>query len=694
MDFQGFQNNLPVIVTVLVVIFLLVLSWLSYRRYDTISKLSKFLLSSLRAAALLILFFLFMNPFFKSERTIELAPKIAVFLDNSESTSISKGAYEGSKSYYNLLNLIEREKSVDVKMDYFGFSNSIEPIKKDSLSLNKTATNLSEVVSYINALEDYESAVIISDGIITYGKNPIIEAGSSPIPIYTIGVGDSSKVRDIAILNVSTNSTGFSNTNHIVSVDISQFGFNGKKVSVSLMKDDEELLKKEITLSEKKEIESLTFELNLKESGLNQYTLIVQPVAGEWITSNNKTNFTIDILDSKTSILHIASSVHPDVKTIRSILAEDKNIELTTFNFIGQAISNLDRNKKYDLVIIHGFPSSSVFTTLGLDIEALPTFYLPLPKGRQTGSESSFVLVENQSQRLIGAKLFFNENNSNHPILEDLKDIDFSRLAPVYTQTRSTLSKLDATTLISPQLQGINTNSPLLSILERGNIRRSELHAFGWYKMYLSNNLKERNFVINLLSNIVNWTATDPDNRLLKVSTSKTSYTQIERPIVNASLINENGAIEANATIHFSLENDKNDRSTYTLNNLGDGLYKLNLPALPSGKYNYEAVAKKDSRTIETQRGEFLVSESSTELANTIRNDEILRGISERSNGKFYTYDKEISLWEDLKNQNLLETTTSVEESYFFPVKRIFWFILVLILLASEWLFRKRFSLP
>ncbi len=693
MDFQGFQNNLPVLITSIVIVFFLLLSWLSYRSYDTISGISKFFLSSLRASALLILYFLFLNPFFKTERKIELSPKIAFFLDDSESTSITKGNYDGSKSYLELLSTIENQMPNGVSLDYFEFSNNITPTKRDSLSLNKPATNLSEVVSFINSLDGYKSAVIISDGIITYGKNPIIEAGNSSVPIFTIGIGDTTKVRDLAILNVTTNSTGFSNTNHIVTVDVSQYGFDGKSISVSLLKDDDELQSKEVLLSSK-EVESFSFELSLDEPGLNQYRVIIKPIEGEWITSNNATNFSIDVLDSKTRILHIANSVHPDIKTFRSILAEDENIELSNYDLLGKAVSKYNNANNYDLVIIHGIPSPNIFANLGLDIDNLPTLFIPLPKSVQTNVTPSFVLIEDLSKQLINANLYFNDENDNHPILDNLSEVDFSRLTPIFTQTRSQLAKPDATTLITAQFQGVNTNSPLLSIIERGNIRRSELHAFGWYKMHLSNNSNERQFVTDLITNIVSWTATDPDNRLLKVGTSKNSYTVVENPIVNASLINENGMVESKATIHLTLESEKAGPKSYTLNNIGQGLYKLNLPVLPSGKYTYEATAKKDSRTIESQQGAFVVSESSSELANTTRNDDILRGISERSNGLFQSYDSKISIWDDLQNQNLLETTTNVEESYFFPVKNVFWFILVLILLATEWLYRKRFSLP
>lgn len=97
--------------------------------------------------------------------------------------------------------------------------------------------------------------------------------------------------------------------------------------------------------------------------------------------------------------------------------------------------------------------------------------------------------------------------------------------------------------------------------------------------------------------------------------------------MINASLINETGDIESNAVIEFTLKSD-NYAANYTMDNLGNGNYQLQIPNLMEGNYKFSATARKGSREIDTETGEFLVSQSSIELANTVRNDELLNNIS------------------------------------------------------------------
>lgn len=697
MDFQGIQNNLPTAITLLCIIVILIISWLSYHKYESISKSFRYLLSGLRASALLILLFLFLNPYFKSTITKEELPKIAVFYDDSESASIVKGAYLGKESYLRTINQFEASKPKDVFLYPYSFSNAVNQTQVDSLRFDKGATNLDEVIQYILNLEGYQAAVVFSDGIITYGKNPIIAASSSSMPIYTIAIGDTSKVRDIAIQNITTNNTGFTNTLHPVKVAISQYGYSNNEVTVRLKQGSIELQQKNLRFDAEQQVATVNFEIELDEPGLQLYDVIVDSIEGEWITENNKTNFTIDVLESKTRVIQLSSSVHPDVKALKSILSEDGNIELRSFNYFGKWIPELDEKilfEKTDLLILQGFPPSNLVALLNNNIQEIPTLYINQPPF--TNSSSSlppFVLTESKSQKTIAATFVLNQNFKTHAILE-LPEVDYSRTAPVFTPLQSDIISLGSEILISANIQGVETKSPLLLVSERGNIRRSELNTFGWYKMYLSNNDAERKVIKQLIGNIVNWTAANPDNRLLKVRTSKNSYTVAEAPIVNASLINESGNNETNALVELELKDPQGNSKSYVFRNLGNGLYQLELPELPSGKYSYEASAQKSSLLIESQNGTFIVSESSAELANTIRNDEFLKGIAERSGGEFYTFNQASNIWADLSSKNLLASETVSEEVYFFPVRNALWFILVITLLGAEWLLRKKFSLP
>lgn len=204
----------------------------------------------------------------------------------------------------------------------------------------------------------------------------------------------------------------------------------------------------------------------------------------------------------------------------------------------------------------------------------------------------------------------------------------------------------------------------------------------------------ERDFITQLFSNIATWTSNDPDNRKLKISPAKSSFNISERVVINANLNNESGESESNATIEVNINSNSEFQGSYNMRNSGTGTYSVELPPLSSGLYTFTATARKGDREIDTQTGEFLIEESSTEYVNAIRNDELLSSLANETGGSFFYFDQLEGFWSTLDNDGILQTKEEVIENYLFPIRSIFWFILVLVLLSSEWLLRKKFALP
>ena len=697
MEFQGLQNSLPSLITVTVTLFILFLSWYSYRSYSSISFRWKLILGTLRASALILLFFLLLNPFFRTENEIILKPKLAVLLDASESLSIEKGAYKGNESYQNVIASLRNTPS-DYEIDFYSFDGTIQQADPGNIIPSGAQTNIyNGIESIITSDIEYASAILVSDGIVTSGKNPVVLSGESHLPFHVIALGDTSKVKDVSIKNITTNGTGFTNSLQQIAVEISQFGFNDQEISINLKSDEQILDSKSLTINSDSEIYETEFELELDSPGLKQFEIEVVTGLDEWLNENNSSSFSIEVLDSKKIILHIASQIHPDVKAFRSILALDRNIELSTYTEVGSnpSIKNFSNSNEYDLVIYHGIPSQNTIDALDLDsnFTGISTLSIFLPNNRFKPFEGLYRLIDTNSSDLFNVQLQTVMENSEHPILEDLPDVNSFNFAPIQSSINSINDYPEAISLFTALYQNIPTNSPLLTVLEQGNIRRSELNASGWFKMYLSPNSNEKEYIEQLMVNLVDWTSSNPDNRLLKIKPSKNSFNSNESPIINASLINENGDIENNGVIEVTITGD-DYTGNYSMDNLANGNYKLQVPNLADGKYEFLAIARKGNREIDSQRGEFLVSESSIELANTTRNDDLLMNIALNSNGEFLDFSSVSEIWENEVINSSLIATKEIQESYIFPIRSIYWFFIALILLGTEWLTRKRFSLP
>lgn len=631
---------------------------------------------------------------------MEKKPRIFFLLDNSESMGISKGEYDGLNSYRATISQLGVQSFETADIDYFTLGAKTTQIADpDSISALESETNFINAINQLQELEDdYDAAVIISDGIITFGRNPSIQVAESTIPIYTISLGDSNSVKDVTINNVISNPTGYTDSRHVVEVELSQTGYPGETTTVSIYNQQNEILgEEEITFQAYEEVRSIEFQIPLDEAGLQQFNIYTEPLEEEWTEENNTNLFSIDVLDSKTNILHVAFEIHPDVKTVRSILQEDETVELTTLTWLNgtRFIETLSTdNIDFDLVIYHGHPNRILNVQLLQNLESLPAVYFQLPGSRR--SQNPFLsnsLIRNTGTQVFPLMINPGVGNTDHPIME-LPEINFNTIANISTSLRTVLFEADAIPLYTGNFQGMETPNPLIAVLERGNLRQVEVAAWGLYKLYQSPNEEEREYITQLISNMVIWASNDPDNRRLKVSPSKSLYNVSEEIIINANLNNESGEPESDASIDIVIESDASEQQSYNMQNLGSGAYKLELNSLSPGRYSYTASARKGNRQIDEQVGEFIIENSNSELINTIRNDALLANIANETVGRSYNFTAINSFWDDLREDNVLETKQELVEAYQFPVRSIFWFIVLLTLLASEWLIRKYYALP
>lgn len=702
MEFHGFQNALPIFITLLLAGGLITLSWLSYNKLKHISEGGRWLLISLRSASFLLVLLLLLNPYFYSSQQVQLNPRISVFLDNSESTTIPKNNYEGLKSYHELLSKLNFDRFENVEFDFYSFHKDVSPATIDSINGNGAQSNLSAPVQSILEMdENVKAAILISDGIITYGKNPVVDAFNSSIPIYTIGIGDTSDVRDITISNIRTSTTGYTNTVHIFEAEIQQTGFQGFGANVQIRSGNTVIDEQDITFETNDQTKTVTFEVQLEEAGLKQFEILTQILPEEWSEENNTSNISVEVIDSRINIVHLAFAIHPDVKALRSLIESDRNNILHSLTWLGngrfiEEMPDIEASE-IDLAIIQGQPGLSVQIPLLNDLSNIPTLFLELGT-HTTGTSNSGVwseyrLINSTFNSVFNVHLKQALSKNEHSIL-DVPEIDLESLPPLLSPKRSVSSDPLGKTLYTLSYNGIPTEFPAISVSDIGNVRRGHVLPWGWYKLAQSSSATVREFYEVLFINLISWNSNSPDDRLLRVIPEDKLVNTSSNPVLNGFLRNEMGEAESNAVVEIQLEGENSTSNIYNMNNLGDGRYRLQLPKLSEGLYTFTASARTSGRLIETQEGEFLVTNTSNELSQINRNDNILQAIATNSGGTFYSYDNIEGFWDELISANLLSKNIVDIENYVFPVRSIYWFILLIVLLGTEWLLRKHYSLP
>jgi len=703
--FQGFQSSLPIWIYLLALVGTSALAWWSYRSIGGIRPLYRKILIGIRATVFFLLLLLLVNPFLKTEDTYYERPNISVMLDNSASTAIEKKQYRGTESYRQVLQTLNLGDSSEVNYDFWAIGSQTTPSNPQGLTFDAEQTNLSNGLQILQGNQSEASAaVLISDGVFTQGQNPAFEAQDLDMPVFTIGLGDTTFQQDVLVSSVSSNSTGYLNSTQPVTATIQAKGYQGESIPVELRKGDEVIDSQTIQPDIPNSSQEVTFQLPLETEGLQQYRIEVPALSGEWSKANNLQRFSVDVKDAKQQILSVAFEVHPDIKLVRSLLLADQNSQLTSRTWLRgdrfiEGSFSFDPDT-LDLAIIHGFPQAGLPDAVQQQLQAVaqnvPTIIQETPLFSPEEFEqqiSSLPVTVNGSWAPVPVALNPEVDATAHPIME-LPPVTYDRMPTILAPIENLDNAPGATKLFSSSYQGNDTQKPILTVQELGNKRRSFVSGFGWFRLDQSDNSEVRDFVQQLWLNIISWTATDPDNQLLDVQPTQTSFGGSEPVIVNAYLNNERGEVEADATIDISISSDSLDNRFYSMENQGGGQYQLDLGTMPEGLYSFEATAQKGDRTIDSQSGEFAVARSNAEFLDINRNEQLLRQVAQRSGGEYVPFDSVDGFWNRLQERGLLDQQEQVQSSYFYPYQHIGWFILVLLLLCAEWIFRKYLSLP
>ncbi|MCW8814227.1 MAG: hypothetical protein OQK65_11915, partial [Chlorobium sp.] len=235
-----FSLTYPAAYLLLALILIAAYSFYVYRyTIPQVNQSKKILLISLRVLALLLLCFILFEPILNLSRKFILEPANLVFIDNSRSITIEDGTNR-SANVKQILDDFSVHASAD-NLKFFEFGNSVREVSDDSLdkvNFSNGSTNLEDVFNFTKSSDkNIASVTLISDGVLTSGSNPYYDAINLGIPLFTIGIGDTTQRKDIEIKKVLHNDFLYAKTPTSIIATIYNKGFSGESIIASMYED-------------------------------------------------------------------------------------------------------------------------------------------------------------------------------------------------------------------------------------------------------------------------------------------------------------------------------------------------------------------------------------------------------------------------------------------------------------------------
>ncbi|PJA98299.1 MAG: hypothetical protein CO128_08050 [Ignavibacteriales bacterium CG_4_9_14_3_um_filter_30_11] len=697
-------------------IFLFVLGFLTaalftfyiYRyTIPNISKSYKIFLITIRSITLLLLLILIFEPILTYTNKLFITPSNLIFVDNSKSISVNKDKDEIN----SLIN------NFDKKSDYklFTFGSKAEAIDKDSLSkinYKEATTNFNDILKYIsNNYSEISSLTIISDGNITDGASPLYETEKYNFPIYTIGIGDTTIVKDVFISKTNFNKYIYANTPTIISVVVNNIMLSGETVYVSFYEDDKLIERKNISLS-KDGLNNLSFDYLPKFFGEKKLRIKIDSAEGEDNFLNNVNTFFINVLKSKIRILLIAGSPSNDLSILKTSLNGNKDYLVKSLTYISDNtflekgnINNLLDSS--DIFFLIGFPSSSTNTDFIAKIKN---------KINIDNKPLLFILSNNVDYgklELISDELPFNLNNPNNNIDEVMTSIvkeeltnpilqisdteilkHWNNLSPVFQSITEFVAKPGTKVLSQIVINNITINKPLIISSNIAGKRSISILASSIWRWKLIGDKSENNLFDKIIFNCVKWLNTNDNVKKVIIKPIKKLFALNEDVEFTAQIYDESLNPISNADVNAIVKDIKTNTTTNIIfTSKGNGLYEGIMQTNVSGDYSFISSALLNGKKLGDDSGKFNIGEVDLELTNTKLNSELLKSISKNTNGMYFTIsDKEkyIQLIREKNKNNKTEKIIKSEISLWSDS----WFLIIIVLLFSiEWFIRKRLNM-
>ncbi len=697
------------------------LSYAVYRRtVPPLPKSLRFMLGTLRALSLTLLFLLLAEPLLSLIRTVDIPPRVAVLLDNSISVAITDASINRRQQYRQAFETV-RQNLEDLHPQYWKFDVHTQPFPQpvfDSLQFQGERTNIADALNTTApALEQHNirAFVLLSDGNANAGENPLYPAERLARPVYPIVIGDTASPRDIQVRSIATNDIAYVGTAVPVYAIVQVTGISSRTLTARLFEDGKLLEQQQFQLHPQQQSYALRFSYTPQTAGIHTLRLAVDTVANELTVANNAQKVLVKVLESKRTIVLIAGAPYPDVSFIRNALQYNPDIEIKTFVQKPQGTTFFEGNlspsllRRAEMIVLIGFPTATTAFALLHQIRAALQFHKPLlfvasplvdyTKLRQLDLFLPFRVQSHTTQELVVFPAV-DKDAIYHPVMKlsgtpaDLKW--WNQLPPIFRTELFALPKPGARVLAKVKIGQRVFDEPLIIVQAFPQHRSVAILGYQLYRWKLLGYAAERakgrdlpDVFTQFFHNILRWlTAIQPD-KLVRIQSNKKVYARGEVVDLIAQVYDEalNPINDAQVTVQLQ---SPQEQRRITLLPLGAGRYIAHIKGLPPGDYRYTGTVLWGKKLYGKDDGGFQIGSQSIEYLDIRANIRLLRSMAERTGGALFFPHALDTLAEAIQRHPHFQKRT-VTTAHTFPLWHNLWLIgAILTLLSIEWAIRKQ----
>lgn len=636
----------------------------------------------LRFFSTALIAFLLLNIFLKQIKNETQNPTVLLAIDNSSSiTALSDSAFIKNE-FLKKLEIFKKTigENFTVKTILFGSKTEL----KDLPDFKEKETDIENLINDIEnnySNQNIGALIISSDGIYNKGANPIYGIEKLGYPVYTIAMGDTNEIRDVAIQKINHNQVAYLGNNFPIEVISSAKNFKDKEITLTVTHNAQKIAQQTLKINSDNFLSTTNFTINTGISGVQRYIVNTTILDGEKNILNNSQSFIVEVIDNREKILLLANNPHPDVAAIK-----DAVLNSTTYE-IEYGISSEFKKpiKPYSLIIIQGYDNTNQSLINECKNNSIPIWLI----NPSTTENLSGIKINASINKFNDADPLLNKSFGLFNMSDDFKKF-IKELPPLKTFFGNYSLSNSANSLINQKIGIVETENPVLIFNESNSIKNAIFIGDGLWRWKLRDFAEHGNTNLfnELISKSIQYLAVKSDKSFFRITAPKICN-ENESIELGAEVYNKSYELITEPDVVLTLINSDKKTFNYTFSKTSNA-YKLNIGLLPAGEYKYEAKVKMNNELF-VKQGIIVVKEIVSEKINTVANHQLLFQLSNKTGGKLIYPNQFDKLQSEILNNQLIKPIT-YSQTTTNPLIELKWLIFILIgLLSIEWFLRKRF---
>jgi hypothetical protein len=667
-----------VLLIVLAVAAALALVYFQYYHKDPRKGSLKFILAALRFVTLFCGLLLLVNPKFVNRDYFIEKANLILLVDHSE--SMQGASSEGE--IYQAIQQIKQGEAINERfaVHQYGFGDIVSVT--DSIRFDQGNTDLSKALTTVNDVFVNGNNVIalFSDGNQTLGKDFEYINLKNNLTVNPVVVGDTTQYEDIAVGFINVNKYAFLRNTFPIETSVRYQGNSSASSTISIYLDGSRVHQERIELSAQNNSRTIKTLVEAKSVGVKTIKIEIRPLDSERNVTNNSKETAIEVIDEKTKIAIVSDILHPDIGALK------KSIESNEQRSVILLKPDATPSELEEIGLFILYQPNRNFKTIYDYLEKYGGNYLTIVG---TKTDWNFVNASQNSFTVSGSR----QQEDVLPVLNNafgmfgLGEFSVDDFPPLQGTLGEIELNKESETLMYQQLQGVNLDKPLFTILTERNKKEAILFGEDIWRWRAQTYRNEQNFkkFDDFIGNLMIYLVSNKQRNRLELD-YELVFDNANMAKIRASYFDESYQFNANASISIKIEGEDNDFTRVSPLLLKGGFYEIDLSNLEAGSYKFTVKVEDENLN---RSGTFRILDFNPEKQLISANYKKMGRLASKSNGHLYFLNNLDDLQSELTTSGKFLPVQKTKENVVSLIDFRILLGLIALSLTSEWFIRK-----